>query len=99
MTHPVLTAIQRRVLRDLAAGGEFIAALRRSSDYAEDGVLFSEAVGIVVVPTRGHARYRIRNKTAAPLYLATPPLVVNDPGGGLRSYRITAAGLQEARGA
>lgn len=92
-----LTRTQRRVLRDLAGGGCLFAALRNSSDYMTDDVLFSESVGIVVhTPSaRLEDRYRVRDKTAAPLYLATPPLIDCHPsgaGGGWREYNITPAG-------
>lgn len=92
-----LTKAQRRVLRDISGGGCLFAALRRSSDFATDGILFSESVGIVVHPSSGDPkdRYRVRNATAAPLYLVTPPLIDCHPsgaGGGWRAYEITPAG-------
>lgn len=89
-----LTRKQLRVLGDLAGGGCFFAALHTSSDYLQNDVLFSEKLGIVVHAASGHPedRYRVRNKTVAPLYLATPPLVIHDPGGGWRAYHITDAG-------
>jgi hypothetical protein len=90
-----LTKVQRRVLADLAAGGCFFAALREPDDFVDDGVLFSELVGIVVhrPGSRVEERYRIRNKTAAPLYLATPALVTHFPGdSGFRCFEITDAG-------
>lgn len=94
-----LTEAQRRVLIDLAAGGCLFAALRRSTDFIADGVLFSESVGIVVhrPGSQREERYRVRNKTAAPLYLQSPPLFDCHPsgaGGGWRSYEITPAGRQ-----
>lgn len=99
MPEPVseqLTRAQRRVLRDLSAGGVLLAALRRSDDYVRDDVLFSEMVGIVVHPAdrRVESRYRVRNHTAAPLYLAEPSLIAeeNPEVGGLRAYLITEAG-------
>jgi hypothetical protein len=90
-----LTRAQRRVLEDLNAGGCFFAALREPGDFVRDGVLFSESVKITVhrPGSRVEDRYRVRNQTAAPLYLANPPLVTHFPGdSGLRCFEITAAG-------
>lgn len=69
---PKLTEAQRRVLTDLTDGGCFFAALREPVDYIKDGVLFSETLGIVVhrKGNRVAERYRVRNGTAAPLYVA-----------------------------
>lgn len=90
-----LTQAQRRVLVDLAGGGCFFAALREPDDFLNDGILLSEAVGIVVhrPGSRVEDRYRVRNKTAAPLYLARPPLVSHfDGDSGWRCFTITDAG-------
>jgi hypothetical protein len=88
-----LTKAQVRVLSDLNAGGCFFAALREPWDYLGDGVLFSEYLGIVV-HRPGHKvedRYRVRNKTAAPLYL--DGLVGHANGAsGYREFNITDAG-------
>lgn len=91
-----LTRAQRRVLADLSAGGVLFAALRRSEDYLQDDVLFSESIGIIIHPAdrRPESRYRVRNCTAAPLYLADPSLIIEEAAGlgGFRSYQITDAG-------
>lgn len=90
-----LSEAQRRLLRHLANGGCFFAALREPGDFQTDGIVFSEAVGIIVHPPGGNKseRYRVRNKTAGSLYLANPPLVNCVPGdSGLRAFSITEAG-------
>jgi len=88
-----LTEAQRRVLHDLAKGGSLHAALREPSDYLANNVLFSEIIGIVVHPPSGlvEDRYRVRDKTAAPLYL--DGLISHSDGeSGLRCFFITSAG-------
>jgi hypothetical protein len=90
-----MTRAQRRLLRDLSAGGCFFAALREPGDFMIDGIVFSELVGIIVHRPGSTVaeRYRVRNKTAGPLYLADPPLVNCVEGdSGFRCFEITDAG-------
>lgn len=95
LTKGRLTRAQLTLLRHLAAGGCFFGAFREPDDFSNDDVLFSELVGIIVHHPSGRKedRYRVRNKTAAPLYLASPALVNHAPGdSGLRAFEITDAG-------
>lgn len=98
MSKVTLTKAQLRLLTQMAAGGRLFAAFNHSSDYMDRDVLFSESVGIIVHPPGAgddpKLRYRARNKTAAPLYLAEPGFVdkVFDEAGGLVEYVITDAG-------
>lgn len=93
-----LSPAQVRVLRCLDEGGVLLAALRETDDYLRDDVLLSESVGIVVLPGpppyRRERGFRVRNQTAAPLYLDG---LIDHPecAGGLREFRITDAGRRQ----
>jgi len=86
-----LTKAQRRLLRDMAHGAVFYAALNRSVDYMRNDVLFSEGVTIRVWSRSSGFLYCVRNKTAAPLYLNGLVGHAEDTGGD-REYFITDAG-------
>lgn len=85
---------QKRLLRDLANGGCFFAALHEPDNYALDDVVFSERTGITVHPAMGckiEDRYRVRNKTAGALYMADM-VDCHEGDSGYRQFHITDKG-------